>query len=125
VRRMAHPNANESITTGQRLVALDPLREASHRALMHAFAGQGQFEQAIRQHHYCRDALRRELDVAPSAKIESLYQEIREGKYLEPPTIALAAAGEPTLSRPQKPSIAVLPFENRSDDSQQRYFADG
>jgi TolB-like protein/Tfp pilus assembly protein PilF len=124
-RLMAHLNAAEAITTGQRLVALDPLREASHQALMHAYAAQGQFELAIRQYHYCRDTLRRELDVEPSAKIESLYQEIKEGRYATPPATAPAAAGEPTLSRPHKPSIAVLPFENRSDDPQQRYFADG
>jgi len=40
MRLMAQLNATEAITTGQRLVALDPLREASHQALMHAFAAQ-------------------------------------------------------------------------------------
>ena len=82
MRLMAHLNGTEAIITGQRLVALDPLREASHQALMHTYAAQGQFELALRQYHYCRDTLRRELDVGPSAKTESLYQEIKEGKYL-------------------------------------------
>src|SRR6202040_1352736 len=43
-------------------------------------------------------------------------------------TIAIAAAGEqprPALPLPDKPSIAVLPFANMSDDPQQDYFADG
>jgi adenylate cyclase len=31
----------------------------------------------------------------------------------------------PTLALPDKPSIAVLPFQNMSDDSEQEYFADG
>ncbi|MGZ5896486.1 MAG: adenylate/guanylate cyclase domain-containing protein [Xanthobacteraceae bacterium] len=31
----------------------------------------------------------------------------------------------PTLALPDKPSIAVLPFQNMSDDPQQDYFADG
>jgi TolB-like protein/class 3 adenylate cyclase len=36
-----------------------------------------------------------------------------------------ASPGCPTLSLPDKPSIAVLPFENMSGDSEQEYFADG
>jgi TolB-like protein/Tfp pilus assembly protein PilF len=36
-----------------------------------------------------------------------------------------AAMARPALALPDKPSIAVLPFENRSDDPQQGYFADG
>src|SRR5215469_18095251 len=103
---------------------------------MHAFAAQGQFEQAIRQHHYCRDALRRELDVAPSAEMENLYREIREGKYLEQPAAA-AEASEPVaplaeclptngatniasahdlMASARQPSIAVLALANLSGD---------
>jgi DNA-binding SARP family transcriptional activator/Flp pilus assembly protein TadD len=138
-RFMAHLNATEAITTGQRLVALDPLREASRRALMHAYAAQGQFEQAIRQYHYCRDTLRRELDVAPSAEMENLYREMREGRYLRQPAQASAEAGEPVpalagglstsgartiasareLATPapaRHPSVAVLVLANLSGD---------
>jgi adenylate cyclase len=34
-------------------------------------------------------------------------------------------ADEPPLALPDKPSIAVLPFQNMSGDSEQEYFADG
>ena len=34
-------------------------------------------------------------------------------------------AGEPDLTLPDKPSIAVLPFQNMSGDPEQDYFADG
>jgi hypothetical protein len=35
------------------------------------------------------------------------------------------AGAAPTLALPDKPSIAVLPFQNMSGDSEQEYFADG
>lgn len=39
--------------------------------------------------------------------------------------VAPATAPQVPLSLPDKPSIAVLPFQNMSGDAEQEYFADG
>jgi TolB-like protein/Tfp pilus assembly protein PilF len=46
--------------------------------------------------------------------------EVRDGSAATPPS-----ATAETFSLPSKPSIAVLPFQNMSDDAEQEYFADG
>ena len=45
----------------QRLLSLDPLNEAGHRALMRLHVATARQDLALRQYEVCRDRLRREL----------------------------------------------------------------
>ena len=53
------------VSTAERMLALDPLREDSHRALMLAYQQAGRRADAIRQSNICRDTLRREWGANP------------------------------------------------------------
>ncbi|HUL06006.1 MAG TPA: BTAD domain-containing putative transcriptional regulator [Candidatus Acidoferrum sp.] len=134
---------DQAAAAARRLLAIDPLREAAHRAVMRIYSEQGQTALALKQYQLCCDALQSELGVRPEAETERLYQSIREKRATslrtagQPP--ALRAAAE--IHRPfdattpshdleagpstAKPSIAVLPFTNLSADPEQDYFADG
>ena len=125
-RLTAQLTGTEAIAMGKRLIALDPLREASHRALMEAYAAQGERDQAIRQYQACREILRRELQVEPSDETTGLHEDIGEGRYKPSASEKAAeAVAQTSLAAPNNHSVAVLPFDNRSDDPQQGYFADG
>ena len=60
----------------ERLVALEPTNERAQRDLMEALARLGRHTDALRQYRECRDALRRDLDVAPEPATEALYRDI-------------------------------------------------
>jgi len=117
----------------QRLLALDPLREQTHRLLMELFARLGRREQALLQYDECERALKKELDVAPADETRKLYASIRSGGALaneHPPGEDVepeqSRASSPPVSRTRagKPSIAVLPFDNLSGDPAQQFLAD-
>jgi TolB-like protein/DNA-binding SARP family transcriptional activator/Flp pilus assembly protein TadD len=121
-------------TAARRLLSLDPLRETACRALMQIHAEQAQTAQALKLYETLRDRLHRELGVKPEPETMKLYESIKQRRSDAPPTAAAppsALTEEPPkpggtgLSLPSKPSIAVLPFENLSGDSEQEYFADG
>ena len=72
-----HAGAPEAaIQTALRLLALDPLLEPVHRALMHLYADLGRRAAALRQYQVCVGLLRRELDVEPEPETQALFQEI-------------------------------------------------
>jgi DNA-binding SARP family transcriptional activator len=81
---------SDAISTAQRAVALDPLREDLHRLLIKALAASGRRAEALREYDELSDLLRRELKVAPDAETRQLVEALREAplprvKDTEPP----------------------------------------
>ncbi len=74
------------------LLAIEPLQEGAHRALMACFARAGRYTEALRQYQLCRTVLRRELDLAPDPATEALYRELMKKRR--------AGAGGPLYALP-------------------------
>jgi TolB-like protein len=123
----ARETGDARIEAARRLVALDPLREASHRMLMAAYADAGEKGLAMRQYDLCRATLNEELDVSPGEETEVLRQRLLN----ELATASLPAGGglssrtEMRTAYDDKPSLAVLPFDAMSADSELGDFSDG
>ena len=63
---------------------IEPSNERAQRDLMEALARQGRYTDALRQYRVCRDALRRDLDVAPEAATEALHRELMRRRRAVP-----------------------------------------
>jgi predicted ATPase/DNA-binding SARP family transcriptional activator len=74
-------NAEQAIATARRQLALDPLDENAHRALMQLYAQAGHQAAALRQYEQCRQILQAELGAPPAEETTHLVERIRRGEW--------------------------------------------
>ncbi len=93
----------------EQLVALDPLNEPAHRDLMALLARVGRHTDALRQYRLCREALRRDLDVATEPATDALRRDIlRQRRAIDPTDVPPAdedEAGAPRHAPKATPTL--------------------
>ena len=87
---------DDAIGFAQRRLALDPLHEPAHQALIQLFDWTGQRTAALRQYRTCVRTLDRELGVAPLPETTAIYDAVRGHRLPPPAPPPTLDAGSPT-----------------------------
>lgn len=111
--------ADEALQLGRCLLARDRLREPVYRALMRLHASRNERTEALKLYASCREALQQDLGVFPDAKTEELYRDILTDR------LALSSSAPESGRARDRPSIAVLPLSDLSNDPQLAHLSYG
>lgn len=128
----------EAIRYASQLLALDPLQEDVHRALIRLYSAQGRHDAALKQFEQCRRELSDQLGVLPEQETLDLVKEVRSlrrtaaipvdpapKEQAAPAKEGIAAMIGLDISIPDYPSIAVMPFVAMSEEAGAAFFAQG
>ena len=109
--------AADALGHAEACIRRDIFREDAHRLAIQAFAALGRRAEALKHYQNFAERLMQELGTAPEPETVKVYDLVRTG----------AGVRDEILSPPpvRKPSIAVLPFTNLSNEPEQDYFIDG
>ncbi len=99
--------AEKAVPYARRLVALDPLNEASHRKLMEVYIQAGQHSAALKQYQTCEQILRKELGLDPQPETRALYKKIRKREAKSVPVETQSNTSEPRHNLPSQLSTFI------------------
>ncbi|MGI3187306.1 BTAD domain-containing putative transcriptional regulator [Nioella aestuarii] len=121
-----------------RVLDRDPLDETTLRRLMRLRMAQKRPDIALGLYNEMEQRLKAELEALPEAETRELVREVRSRRLARAQPGAQAPEPRTTpdegtersrnlfpAANRDRPSVAVLPFENLSGDADQDYFADG
>jgi DNA-binding SARP family transcriptional activator/TolB-like protein len=121
-------DAERRALTARQVIGFEPTHEGASRMLMRALADMGERAQALQEYARCSEALRKTLDVEPSAETQALYQALRTfprrgspaSNAAVPSPAAQRFARSPVLAlKGNQLRVGVLPFRGgRSSDSE-------
>lgn len=100
---------DRALEHARRAVALDPLQERFHRALMRLLARSGDRAAALAQFRACRELLERELGVEPDPETVLLEQQIRAGDHATRPAPPAQPMTQELPAPPAKPPLQEPP----------------
>jgi DNA-binding SARP family transcriptional activator len=99
--QVAAGEPEKAIQTALHSLRLDPLRESTHRALMHLYAASGRRGAAVQQYRSLVSTLARELGVEPDSRTKRLHDDILR--------LDSAAVAPTPPSSPRPPPFDALP----------------
>jgi DNA-binding SARP family transcriptional activator/Tfp pilus assembly protein PilF len=117
-------DTEQSVAIAERMLAIDPLREDTHRRLIQSYARVGRRADAVRVYTDAKTLLRQEMDVAPATETEALIVRIRSERIAEPASPPSFITVQATVRR-GPPRIAVLPLRQSEDRPVPSHLSDG
>src|SRR5262245_34474405 len=105
-----------AIATATKLLAIDPLQEVAHRALIRLYAAGGRRAEAKRQYQTCVELLRRELQTEPEPATEREYRRLLgvEPAVAQPVVARCAAVADRTRFVARHVELTALTSHLRS-----------
>ena len=101
-----------AIPYARRWLALNPLHEPAHQALMRLYAWSGDRAGALRQYDECVRILDEELGLPPEEETTALRGQIRSRAFGQRSTAAPEKAGQQPADLPAPPFVPAIPLES-------------